>query len=185
MVLAAFLGGFVAQRLAGKSAHAAEAGDVIRTKAVVLVDDQGKERGTFSAEAEGAKLVLRDREGKERVLLGYGSAPTPLAPFWGLFVRDAEGRDRYVCGADASGEGSGMGIWDWNGTVRYGLGAERQGCGFVLNNERGTEIISAGVGPGAGGGDLSLKHPADGHVVWQASRTPQNPPQGAAEAPPG
>jgi len=182
VLAAAFAGGFAAELTAGRVAQAQEQpAKTISAQAFVLVDAMGSERGTLSVEEQGAKLVLRDAKGKERVLLGCGSAE---GPYWGLFARDAEGRDRYVCGARGDGEGSGMGIWDWNGALRYGLGAARHGCGFILKNEEGAEIIGVGVGPGGGGGDLTLKHPFDGHVVWQASRTPQNPPEEADQLPP-
>lgn len=181
IVLAAFLGGFVAQRLAGAAAHAAEAGNVIRVKSVILVDDEGKERGVLGVLDEGPQLVLKDAEGRTRMALGQAVAD-PTA--WSLLLKDEGGHNRLACGAQVDGEGSGMGIWDWNGTLRYGLGAERRGCGLVLNNEEGAEIIGVGVGPGGGGGDLTLKHPFDGHVMWQASRTPQNPPEEADQLPP-
>jgi hypothetical protein len=179
--LAAFLGGFVAQRMAGAAAHAAEAGDVIRVKAVVLVDDEGKERGVLGVLDEGPQLVLKDAEGRPRLVLGQ---VVDEGSHWSLALKDDKGHDRFACGARDDGEGSGMAISDWNGTLRFGLGAERYGCGLVLHNESGAEVVGVGVGPGNGGGDLFLRNPGDGREVWRASRTPQNPPAEAGPLPP-
>jgi len=175
--------GNVAQRLPGAARQPGEAENVIRAKSVVLVDDEGKERGVLGVLPDGAQLVLRDTEGRPRMALGEAVGE---ATAWSLILKDGEGRNRFACGAQVDGEGSGMGIWDWNGTLRFGLGAERQGCGLVLNNEEGKEIIGVGVGSGGGGGDLFLRNPGDGREVWRASRTPQNPPEEqAGQAPPG
>jgi hypothetical protein len=169
-LLGGFAGGLLSQwTLAGRAVHAEAAvgAAAIRTQAVVLVDAEGNEQGSLAATADGAGLILKDAQGRERVNLGYSGGDEP---YWSLVFTDAEGKSRFTCGARADGEGSGMGVQDWNGTLRVGLGAARYGCGLTLSNEEGKEIVGAGVGPAAGGGDFVLKHPFDGHELWRASQ---------------
>ncbi|MGD2175187.1 MAG: hypothetical protein PVJ27_07275 [Candidatus Brocadiaceae bacterium] len=160
------VGGLLAQAVTGRTAHAGEgAAREIRASAIVLVDAQGREIGEFAATAAGPTLVLKDAEGRPRIALGNGEGDEG---YWGLFCRDGEGIERFVCGARADGKGSGLGVWDWNGELRIGMGADEGGCGFTLKNELGVQRVGIGVGA-RGGGDFTL-HDGEGKSIWRASR---------------
>jgi hypothetical protein len=165
LLAAALVGGAVTQwLLQSTTAHAAEP-RVVRAEKMVLVDPEGREYAVIGMTPEGPAFVLRDAEGRSRVHLGQTGCEEP---YWSLAFVDAKGHNRFTCGARVDGKGSGMGVFDWNGTLRAGLGAEEYGCGLALHNEDATEIVGIGAGPG-GGGDLALKHPFDGRVMWRAS----------------
>lgn len=168
VLVAAFLGAAGCHGLPhGATAEAQPAAlKAVRTQAVILVDAEGREIGRLGVLPEGLASVLKDEQGRERIRLGNTGGDEP---YWALVFGDAEGHNRFTCGARADGKGSGMGIQDWNGTLRVGLGAAEYGCGLALHNEHGVGIIGAGVGAG-GGGDFVLKHPYDGREMWRASQ---------------
>jgi hypothetical protein len=112
--------------------------------------------------------------------LSVGALEEPAG--YGMDTRDADGHNRATFAYWAD-DISGMRIHDAEGVKRIGLGLADYGCGLALYNESGTEVVGVGAGP-QGGGDFVLKHPFDGHEVWRASRTPQNPPEGEAAGPP-
>jgi len=168
LLAAALVGGALTQWLLQSPAVDAEeraAPRVVRAEKMILVDRDGREHAVLGIGPEGPALVLKDADGRDRIHLGKTEGEEP---YWSLAFTDAAGHRRYTCGARVDGKASGMGVFDWNGTLRFGLGADKGGCGLTLHNESDAEIVSIGAGPG-GGGDLALKHSFDGHVMWRAS----------------
>jgi hypothetical protein len=165
MVLAAFGGGFAAQTMLGTSvAHAQERGDVVRATAFVLVDDEGRERGSFSLVGGMVPaFTVLDAEGLRRLLLGEledGSG-------WGLRAYDEEGVNRMTVGL-WKGAASGMRVFDGDGAKRLGIGWSLTGDngGLALIDANGQERIGVGMGPG-GGGDFVARD-ALGNDLWRA-----------------
>jgi len=114
---------------------------------------------------------MHGARGGEWLLLGAVTmAHVPERESWGLVVRDSEGRDRFPVGQAGNG-GSGLAVWDGDGTIRIGLGggAPDTGVGLALRDAAGTERAAMGIGPGVGGGDFALKG-LDGQDIWRASR---------------
>jgi hypothetical protein len=164
------VGGVMGPRLGGgPPPHAQEAApQVVTAQAFRLVDAAGNERGVLGIVEGKAALLLKDAEGRKRIALGDTGGDEP---HWAVVMLDAEGRDRFMCGARADGDGSGLGIRDWNGILRVGLGAARGGCGLALRNESDEPRVSAGVGPGGphAGGDFALMD-RTGADIWRASQ---------------
>lgn len=187
---AAFLGGATAQWvMSGRAAYAqqeapaaqAAGASVMTAQAVRIVDAEGRERILLGVGPDGPGILLKDAEGHPGIALSSTGGDDP---YWLLAFMDKEGQDRFACGVQLSGEASGMNMTDAKGIMRVALGAGEEGSGLALRNADGVEVLGFGAGP-QGGGDFVLKHPFDGHEVWRASRTPQNPPEEQAGPPPG
>ncbi len=174
MVAAAFGGGFAAQLVLGGGvarAQDAAAQDAVpgelRVGRVVFVDAQGAERGMLGVDGDAVGLLLKDAQGRDRVLLGNPAMTDPggLA-YWTLSFRDEEGVSRLGMGARDDGEGCGGHVKDAQGVLRVGFGAGPTGIGVNLNDENGQERLGLGIGPG-GGGDFVAKDQF-GNDIWRA-----------------
>jgi hypothetical protein len=195
MLAAAFAGGAFAQWLAGGctmlEARAAAQEKAVRAEQFIVVDAQGREVGALAAVPEGVGLTVRGPDGKERISLAAdsgGGAGLSLndaegrqriglgynADGGGLFLLDPDGVSRVDVGISPTGDEGGLSLNKADGKPRASLGMGGASVGLSMRNNEGTEIVGIGVGQG-GGGDLTLRHPSDGHVVWQASR--QAPPR--------
>jgi hypothetical protein len=171
MLAMGFAGGMVASLLTGGSAALAQEGGAlpIRVQSVTIVDADGRERGAFGMLPDGPGLALKDEEGRTRIVLAY--TKTDPEDYWSIRFLDAKGVSRIGWGARGDGRGSGGHMMDSKGVLRVGFGADEvAGTGLSLKNADGNEIVGLGVGPGAGGGDLTLKSPSDGREVWRASK---------------
>lgn len=172
VLAAAFAGGFVAQRLAGTAAHAAEPGNVLRAKAFVVVDDAGREHAVLGAHPQGMGLVVNDAEGNSRMVLGM--LPEDQV---GIVITAADQETQVALGAWA--DTNHLDLYDGAGKPRFTVGVGRDGrnAGLAFYDEQRAERLAIGMGPG-GGGDFVAKDEF-GTDVWRASRTPQNPPEQA------
>ena len=96
VIAGAFAGGAVVQwALTGcASVRAAQsgAGDTIRARAVVIVDEAGRDRIFLGMDGDKVGLVLRDPEGRDRIGLGYTG---PESNYWALGFMDANGQGRF------------------------------------------------------------------------------------------
>jgi hypothetical protein len=169
-----FAGGMLASLLMGGSrAQAQEAALPMRVQSVTIVDDQGRERGTFGVLPDGPGLTLKDEGGRTRIILAY--TKTEPADYWSIRFLDEKGTSRIGWGARGDGRGSGGHMQDSKGVLRVGFGADEvSGTGLTLNSAEGKQVVGIGVAP-SGGGDLSLKNPFTGQTVWQASKAGQAP----------
>lgn len=126
-------------------------GAAVRSRAFVLLDTKGVERGALRMGADGPELTLRNAGGDGRVYLG---APNDAAI---LQLCDGKGQPRLSASAEPSGSGLGLlderhrvraelkltgdnpGLFmkDTQATVRLGLGVGAQGPGMCLNDVSG------------------------------------------------
>jgi len=175
VLVAAFLGGAVSHLLfdgaAARAATqptvpaAAQEGQIMRAYGFVVVDEHGKELARLGVSEKGqVGLTVFDAKDKTRLRIGALEEPTG----YGMRAYDAEGHNRATFAHWTDGTG-GLRVFDAEGVKRIGLGSAAYGSGLSMQNAAGTNIVGIGVGPGAGGGDLTLKHP-DGHEVWRASK---------------
>ncbi|MGD2175188.1 MAG: hypothetical protein PVJ27_07280 [Candidatus Brocadiaceae bacterium] len=164
----AFLGGLAAEAFLGGiigDAQAADARNVVRAEAFVLVDAQGREWARLGLPTEGAAaLTVLDADGRARVEVGALAEPAG----YGVNAYDAEGRMRTAV-AHWDDDVSGIRTFDAEGVKRVGLGAGNSGCGLSMVNANGVQRLGAGVGP-YGGGDFTL-HDHEGEVIWRSSWT--------------
>ena len=173
MLATSLAGGMLASLLMGGNVAMAQVDMLpMRAQSVTIVDAEGRERGTFGMLADGPGMTVKDEEGRTRVLIGY--IKQGEQDWWGIRCYDTGGVSRIGWQVRGDGKGAGGHMQDSKGVLRVGFGADEvAGTGLTLNNAEGKEIVGIGVGPGAGGGDLSLKSPSDGQVVWQASKAAQ------------
>jgi hypothetical protein len=188
MLAAGFAGGFVAQWVSGGSVAWAQeqpaAPDVVRARALLLVDTEGTTRGAFGVlPGGGVGLALMDETGQARV--GLGVDPQGNG---GVNVNDAMGEQRLMLGVTAGGQvglivrdeaggdrfrggftpdGPGLTLHDENGTMRFAVWVEPEGeaVGLTLADERAQERVAMSVE--AAGGDV-VATGADGKVLWSA-----------------
>jgi hypothetical protein len=126
----------------------------LRAQTFVIVDAEGQERGTLGvAEDGGVGLALKDVEGRRRLALGSPRLADPDRMRWVLSLYDEKGVYRLLVAARDDGQGCGLGLWDGNGTARFGLGAAAAGGGFSLRDASGT--VRAGMGEGPTGVGIS------------------------------
>lgn len=157
-------GGMLAQAVTGRPAQAAGgAARTIRATTIVLVDAEGREIGELGVREGGYGLMFRDRQGRERITLGYGTA----SDYYALRFVDAGGQGRFGCGASGDGASCGMTMKEADGTERVGFGLARTGCGLYLRDDQGREVVGLRAGPSDG--DLFLKDPAGGRDLWRAT----------------
>jgi hypothetical protein len=200
-VISAFAGGFAAQLPLGRATARAQEADtapVLRAGAFVVVDAQGRERATLGMGDDGGiGMILKDVEGRRRLALGSPEAADPEKLRWVLSLHDEKGTYRVLVAARDDGQGCGLGLWDENGTARFGLGAAATGGGFSLRDASGT--VRAGIGEGPTGVGISAgdelgqirivmgigpdgtpslaARDADGNEVWRApiEQAPEEP----------
>jgi len=171
VLAAAFAGGAVAQwaltGCASVRAAQTQADDTLRARAVIIVDDEGRERIFLGMDGEKVTLALRDPEGRDRIEMGYTGTEVD---YWALGFMDANGQARFGCGARGDGVESGGHVSDANGVLRISFGEGPSGTGIDLRNEAGQARLGIGIAPGAGGGDFVMKG-AEGSDLWRASQT--------------
>jgi hypothetical protein len=150
-LIAAFAGGFAAQVVVGARPVAAQeqqAPAEVRAQAFAVVDADGRDRGRLGlAEDGGVGLTLSDAEGRRRLALGSPTMADPAKVRWVLSLWDQKGTYRVLIAARDDGAGAGLGVWDANGTARFGLGAAAEGGGFSLRDAAGVERAAMGEGP--------------------------------------
>lgn len=161
VLLAAFLGGFVAQRLAGTVAHAAEPGSVLRAKAFVVVDDQGREHAVLGVHPQGTGLMVNDLEGNSRMVLGM--LPEDQV---GIVITAADQKTQVALGAWT--DTNHLDLYDGEERPRFTVGVGRDGrnAGLAFYDEQKAERLAIGMGPG-GGGDFTAKDQF-GNDIWRA-----------------
>jgi len=115
LVVAAFAGGYVAQRVSCPSAGAALPGaaQIISAQAFQVVDENGRLRAVLSVTKDGPGVRLWDENGKVRAM---------------LFV------DK---------NGSGLGLVDENRTARAALYVGKDGPALSLSDANGKPVWSA------------------------------------------
>jgi hypothetical protein len=150
-LLAAFAGGFVAQVAVGgrpAAAQDAQAPAAVQARAFAVVDADGRERGRLGLTDDGGVgLTLSDAEGRRRLALGSPTLADPAKVRWVLSLWDDKGTYRVLIAARDDGAGAGFGVWDANGTARFGLGAAPNGGGFSIWDAAGVERAGIGEGP--------------------------------------
>jgi hypothetical protein len=169
MLAMALIGGAVAQ-WASSLALAQDAqgmGQKLVASELVIVDQQGRPRMRLGMSAEDrAAIALMDEQGRTRMSLGLLAIPTDLS-YWSLAFFDEKGTNRFTCGANDQGSGSGAGLWDNNARLRFGLGFTDQGNGgLVINDSEGRQRFGMGM-PASGGCSMSLADET-GEPVWSA-----------------
>ncbi len=174
MLLMGLLGGALVQWVGDGPAAQAQPADAgagrVVARMLVLQDEQGRERGRLTVTEAGPCLVLLDESSQPRLELGQISVtaqPHEGTDWWGLALHDATGTNRFTCGAQADGSGSGMGVWDNQGTLRYGLGFTDKGNGgLTMNDTQGRPRFGIGMAPSTG---YSMGFQGeDGEVIWSA-----------------
>ena len=192
MIAASFAGGACYQWLFGgrttSVAYAQEqaAQDAVRARSFVLVDAEGKERATLGIAPDNMPaLLLRDRAGRQRLVLGAALGET----VWGLELRSEQGDQVATFGASATdgagaslqsqpgkvslgfgvgadGETGGLSLTDAQGATRLGFGVGAGGSGFTLKDTNGKDRAGMGMGPDGAAGFTA--NDADGKEVWRA-----------------
>ncbi len=146
-----FAGGMFSQLLSGgRDALAANEGgpEIVRAQGFVLVDSAGATLGSLRADPGGARIVLSDAGGHERLALGPVVMPhVPEQHSWGLVVSDDGGKARCALGL---ADGAGVAVWDPQGTLRIGIGEGAAGVGIALNDGQGKPRFGVGMPPHAG-----------------------------------
>jgi hypothetical protein len=169
MLAMALVGGAVAQWAASMAlAQDADAmGQKLVAKELVIVDQQGRPRVRLGMSAEDqAAIALMDEQGRTRMSLGLLAIPTDPS-YWSLAFFDKEGTNRFTCGANDQGSGSGAGLWDNNAKLGFGLGFTDQGNGgLVINDSEGRQRFGMGM-PAGGGCSMSLADET-GTQLWTA-----------------
>ncbi|HEY3415603.1 MAG TPA: hypothetical protein VGM23_01850, partial [Armatimonadota bacterium] len=123
---------------------------VLRAKSFQVVDDTGKARIDMSASALGAKIVMYDTYGKQRILLetqGGTDTGNNVQSNTKIYLMDTNGKPRVTI-ADNGGadKNAAVGIYDTNGLVRTALGyADKENPYLAIynNQEKNIYLISA------------------------------------------
>ncbi len=164
MVGAAFLGGFVAQRLAGAPANAQQGApqpQVIKARMFVVVDDEGREHAVLGARPEGTGLIVNDPEGNSRMVLGM--LPEDQV---GIVITSADQNTQVALGAWT--DTNHLDLYDGKERPRLTVGVRRDGqnAGLSLYDDQKVERLGIGMGPG-GGGDFVARDQF-GNELWRA-----------------
>lgn len=165
VVLAAFAGGFAAQLLVQWESVAEAAGEkIVKAKAFVVVDEAGREVVLLGSRPDGAGLLVRDGEQKDRMVLGM----LPEGQF-GLVINSPEGNTQVALGAWE--KTNHMDLYDAERRPRFTVGVARDGSGggLAFYDRRKAERLAIGMGPG-GGGDFVIKN-GEGEDLWRASHS--------------
>jgi hypothetical protein len=143
VVLCGLLAGF----LGGVAGRCLPAGGVVTARELILKDSDGRSRWVLSAPETGPLMVMKDAQGRARLKLGEFT--TGKVSYAGLQMLDSLDHERFTCGGQTDGSGSGMGLWDQNGTLRYGLGFTDKGNGgMTMFDQQGRERFGLGdAGP--------------------------------------
>ena len=103
----------------------------IRTRQVVLVDENGKPRCILAMGKEGPGLALSDENGEMRSILRIDTDGARLSLY------DDKGEPRAVL--DAVKDGSGLALYDQNGKSRAGFFVGTEGPKLTLFDSNGKE----------------------------------------------
>jgi len=173
VVAAAFAGGFVAQALFGNlaRAQAAQSAQVIKAKAFVVVDDEGREHAILGPHLQGTGLVVRDGELNSRMVLGI--LPEQQV---GIVINNAEEETQVALGAFT--DTNHLDLYDGEMRPRFTVGVARDAgnAGLAFYDREKNERLVIGMGPG-GGGDFAMKNSA-GESTWRASWNRREPEEG-------
>ncbi|MFO8008672.1 MAG: hypothetical protein R6V05_13155 [Candidatus Brocadiia bacterium] len=166
IVAAALIGGFAAQAVLGTvvgGAHAASAEGVIRARAFVVVDEQGRELATLGARADATGLVVRDKEGNRRMVVGM--LPDEQTA---IVINGADQTTQLALGAWE--KTNHLDLYDGAGRARFTVGVAREGgnAGLAFYDREKNERLAIGMGP-HGAGDFVMKD-ASGMALWRASQ---------------
>jgi len=108
------------------------ASDVVRTRGLELVDDQGRERATLSAQGgDFVGLVLWDAAGKARVSMEANKDGSSL------FLSDSNAKHRVSLWSPANGGDAEVALNDENAKERLRLWANANASGQNVTDERG------------------------------------------------
>ena len=111
--------------------------DLLRVRALEIVDDNDVTQAVLKPGEEGAVLMLGDAEGAVRA----GMVVTDAGP--GLALSDPDGNERLL--VSASNGGAGLYLYDREGRSRLDLGTgQTNGTGLLLMDEAGSP--RAGIG---------------------------------------
>ncbi|MGD2175190.1 MAG: hypothetical protein PVJ27_07290 [Candidatus Brocadiaceae bacterium] len=166
IAVAAFAGGLTAQVLFGgivRDAQASPAGQVLEATAFVVVDQQGREVARLGAAPDMAGLLVHDRQGKRRMVVGG----LPEGQF-GLVIQQPDGKTQLALGGWT--ETNHIDLYDGAGHPRFTVGVSKDGggAGLAFYDREKKERLAIGMGPG-GGGDFAMKN-AGGETLWRASQ---------------
>jgi hypothetical protein len=171
-VCAAFAGGFAAQLLLGcMTPEVADAGgnQVVRARAFVVVDEQGRDQVIVGSDGDCTGLVVKDGQAA-RLLIGM--LPEEQV---GLVINDAESATQVALGAWT--ETNHLDIYDGERRPRFTVGVNREAgnAGLSFYDPQKTARLSIGMGP-SGGGDFVMNNYA-GRDIWRASWNRREPTQ--------
>jgi len=84
-------------------------------------------------------ITIRDASGTELVAIGADKEPGI-----GMSIYNSAGRRVITMGVPADGKGSGIAVYDSEGTPRVGLGMDKGIPGIALVDEKGAKILAMG-----------------------------------------
>jgi hypothetical protein len=121
---------------------AAMAAAVFLVSQAAPVEDK-KESGKDAKAPPTDRLAIKDRDGKERVVLGHLGGPV-----FGLALLDEEGRKRLVLSVDDLNKAPFLSLRDENGVRRIAMTLLADGTpAIVLRNEKNEVLASLGILP--------------------------------------